>query len=239
MKLVFDLAALISRVTIGVIFVAHGWQKLTTGLGPTSLLFTKAGVPLPELAAAFTMTAETLGGVALIIGVLTRVAALALLVVSVGAIVFVHAGNGIFVAANGWELAGALSAACLLLVALGGGRISVDGIVRSMFAKRAESRAAEEEMASVTTAGAAPTVTAAPTQAAREAPTQAMPAPPTQAVPAPPGQAAPQEPRPAAPEQPRRQSPPPSASGMSDEDRKALDDLLAEDERKKNPPTGG
>lgn len=144
-RVLFDLAALISRVTIGVIFVAHGWQKWQNGIDATSTMFTQAGVPLPELAAGFTTVAETVGGAFLIIGLLTRVAALCLLVVSVGAIAYVHSWNGIFVANNGWELVGALAAACLLFVVLGAGRISVDGIFRSMFGKRAERKVADQE----------------------------------------------------------------------------------------------
>ncbi|MFI6324529.1 DoxX family protein [Nonomuraea sp. NPDC050556] len=146
-RVLFDVAALISRVTIGVIFVAHGWQKWQNGLDATTGMFTQAGVPQPELAAGFTTVAETVGGSFLILGLLTRIAALCLLAVSVGAIAYVHAWNGLFITNNGWELVGALAAACLLFVALGAGRISIDGIFRSLFGKRAEQKAAEKAAA--------------------------------------------------------------------------------------------
>ncbi|WP_327088799.1 DoxX family protein [Nonomuraea sp. NBC_01738] len=171
MKLVFDLAALISRVTIGVIFVAHGSQKWSNGLDPTTAMFTQVGVPQPQLAAGFTTFAELVGGSLLILGLAVRLAALALLGVTLGAAIYVHARNGVFVADNGWELVGALGAACLLFVALGGGRFSIDGILRSAFGKRSERREAEREMAVVTTA-----TTTAATPA--EVPRQAEPAAP-------------------------------------------------------------
>lgn len=163
-RVLFDVAALISRVTIGVIFVAHGWQKWQNGLDATAQMFTQAGVPQPELAAGFSTVAETVGGAFLILGLLTRIAALCLLAVSIGAIAYVHSWNGIFVTNNGWEFVGALAAACMLFVAVGPGRVSIDGIFRSMFGKRAERKAAEKE------------ATQAAPVAAQAAPAQAAPA---------------------------------------------------------------
>ncbi|WP_084958784.1 DoxX family protein [Thermoactinospora rubra] len=126
-KLPRDLALLVARVTIGVVFAAHGWQRWRGGLGPTEAMFIQAGVPWPRSAAMFTMVAELVGGSLLVVGLLVRLAAFVLVVVAIGAIVFVHAGHGIFVQDNGWELAGALGAGCLLLVATGGGRLGADG----------------------------------------------------------------------------------------------------------------
>jgi putative oxidoreductase len=146
-RVLFDIAALISRVAIGIIFLAHGLQKWQGGLGGTTAMMTQMGVPQPQLAAGFTATAETVGGAFLILGLLVRLAALALLVGTIGAMVFVHAANGIFIADNGWELVGALAAACLLFLALGGGRIGVDGIFAGAFRHRRARRAAEREAA--------------------------------------------------------------------------------------------
>ncbi|MFE3452726.1 DoxX family protein [Nonomuraea sp. NPDC059194] len=139
----FDLAALVARVVIGVIFVAHGWQKWQSGLGAVTGMFTKMGVPLPELSATFAAAAELVGGAFLIIGALVRLAALALFADMVGALVFVHAGKGVFVSEGGWELVGALAAGCLLLMALGGGRFGVDGLFVRSSRKKAERREAE------------------------------------------------------------------------------------------------
>ncbi|MEV0590223.1 DoxX family protein [Nonomuraea cavernae] len=135
----FDLAALISRVTIGVIFIAHGWQKWQAGLGATAQHFAQTGVPVPQLAAGFTMVAEIVGGALLILGLFVRVSALALLVVSVGALVFVHGSQGIFE----WELVGSLAAICLLFLAVSGGRLGLDGLLRRIHRRRAERELAE------------------------------------------------------------------------------------------------
>ncbi|MCG5219761.1 DoxX family protein [Streptosporangium sp. KLBMP 9127] len=134
-RTLYDIAALIARVIVGVIFVAHGWQKMSIGWGPISNGFTQLGVPLPQLAAGFTMVAELLGGVLLILGLLTPLAGLALVLVCVGAAVFVHGRNGVFVDEGGWELVGGLGSAALLLAAGGAGRFSLDHL---MFGRRRE-----------------------------------------------------------------------------------------------------
>ncbi|MFI6499805.1 DoxX family protein [Nonomuraea typhae] len=215
MRLVFDLAALIARVTIGVIFVAHGWQKWQAGPGSIAQMFTQSGVPYPELAAGFTTIAELVGGSFLILGMLVRVAALALLAVSAGAIIFVHAKNGIFVSDMGWELVGALGACCLLLLATGGGRIGVDGIVNAFFRRR---RTAELSLPE-TPVTPAPSSTVSPNvRTVTDVPRQ--PAPP----PNPPN--APNPGNPGNPGNPR----------LNDDDMKAIDALMSDDQPRKNPP---
>ena len=81
------------------------------------------------------MVAELLGGVLLILGLLTPLAGLALVLVCVGAAVFVHGRNGVFVDEGGWELVGGLGSAALLLAAGGAGRFSLDHL---MFGRRRE-----------------------------------------------------------------------------------------------------
>ncbi|MEU7897270.1 DoxX family protein [Nonomuraea sp. NPDC049152] len=144
-RAVFDLAVLVARVVIGVIFVAHGWQKFQGGLGAVTQMFTQMGIPLAGLSAAFAAAAELVGGAFLIVGLLVRLAALALVVDMVGAFVFVHGGKGIFVTSGGWELVGALASACLLLVAVGGGRFGADGLLVRARGRKAEQREAERE----------------------------------------------------------------------------------------------
>ena len=146
-RVVFDIAALIARVIIGVIFLAHGLQKWQQGLGATTEGFRRSGVPEPQLAAAFSTVGETLGGILLILGLLVRPAALVLLISMIGAFVFVHRGGGIFMAEGGWELVGALGSAALLFLALGGGRLGLDGIFNAARTRRARRRAAERDLA--------------------------------------------------------------------------------------------
>ncbi|MET7999871.1 DoxX family protein [Nonomuraea glycinis] len=146
-RAVYDIAALIVRVVVGVIFVAHGWQKWQSGLGTTSAGFAQMGVPQPQLAAAFSTIGETVGGALLIIGLLVRPAALVLLIGMVGAIMFGHWGKGIFVQEGGWELPAALGSVALLFLALGGGRLGLDGIIHGSYRRRARQRAAEKASA--------------------------------------------------------------------------------------------
>ncbi|MBB6345741.1 putative oxidoreductase [Nonomuraea muscovyensis] len=144
-RFVFDVTALIARVTLGVILVAHGWQKWQSGLGATTQQFTQTGVPLPEVAAAFTIAAEVIGGILLIIGFLVRLAALAWFVVGLGAIAFVHAPNGMFVSDGGWEFAAGLAALCLMLIGAGGGRFGIDGIIHGAWSRKRERRRLDRE----------------------------------------------------------------------------------------------
>lgn len=131
-----DPALLILRLVLGVVFFAHGAQKVLGwfggyGFSGTLNFFThNMGIPAPLAVLAF--AAEFLGGIGLIIGLLGRIAALGILVNMVVAIVMVHARNGFFMnwsgtqAGEGFEyhlLAIAIAAAILLK---GSGALSVD-----------------------------------------------------------------------------------------------------------------
>lgn len=99
-----DYGALLLRVALGTMYLAHGvvlkWWTFT--LPGTAQFFASLG--LPEVLAYVVFFAEALGGLALILGIQTRWVALALTPVLFGAL-WVHAGNGwVFSAANGgWE----------------------------------------------------------------------------------------------------------------------------------------
>ena len=125
-----DAALLVSRVAIGVILLAHGWQKLTEfTLDGTAAFFGDMGVPAAGAAAVLVTAVELVGGAALVIGLLTPLMAALNMVSLVGALLIVHASNGLFVENNGYELVLALLAGLLLLVTLGGGRFAVDGLI--------------------------------------------------------------------------------------------------------------
>lgn len=125
-----DLVLLLTRIGLGVIFIAHGWQKFdTNGLDGTAAGFERMGIPAPTLSAYFATAVELLGGVALILGLLTPVVGALLAVNMFGAFVFVHASNGVFVSQGGWELVIALALASLVLATAGPGRYSVDAVV--------------------------------------------------------------------------------------------------------------
>lgn len=121
---------LIARVAIGVIFLAHGLQKLNVwGLDGTSAAFDAMGVPASGLSAFLVMWLEILGGAALILGLLTPIVAALLAVDMIGAIIFTHFENGLWVGDGGYELVLALGAAALALAVVGAGRFSVDTLL--------------------------------------------------------------------------------------------------------------
>lgn len=125
-----DVTLLVTRVALGVVFVAHGWQKFTEwGLDGTAAAFGQMGVPLPTVSAWFAAVVELAGGAALIAGLAVPLVGLLLAIAMIGALVIVHAGNGVFVSAGGFELVLTLAAAALLIAVSGAGRFSVDRLI--------------------------------------------------------------------------------------------------------------
>lgn|SRR5512142_2800781 len=121
-----DLAALLLRIGLGTMFVAHALLKY--------FVFTPAGtvkffqsIGLPGSLAYATIAAELVGGVLLVLGVYTRFVALALVPVLIGA-TWVHSGNGwLFTSPNGgWEYPAFLTLAGMVVALIGGGRYAVD-----------------------------------------------------------------------------------------------------------------
>jgi putative oxidoreductase len=115
-------AALLLRVSLGLLFLAHAGIKIFvfTPAG-TAKFFGSLGVP-PELA-YLVMTAEVLAGIALVFGVWTRVAAIAATPILLGAIFTVHASAGFpFSNANGgWEFPAFWTIALIVQALLGDG----------------------------------------------------------------------------------------------------------------------
>ena len=115
-------AALLLRVALGVMFIAHGFylKIFVFTVGGTVGFFESLG--LPAFAAYATIAAESLGGLALILGFQTRWVSLALLPVLLGA-TWVHSGNGwLFTAeGGGWEYPIFLTVAAAAQFLLGDG----------------------------------------------------------------------------------------------------------------------
>lgn len=127
-------AAIALRIPVGIIFAAHGAQKLFGWFGGygfegTSQWMASIGLEPGYLMALLAGSAEFFGGLALIIGLLVRPAAALLAFTMVVAILAVHIGNGLFVANGGYEYGLALLAAAVSLTISGAGRASMDRLL--------------------------------------------------------------------------------------------------------------
>ena len=121
--------ALATRIGLGVVFIAHGWQKLgTDGVDTVAAGFAHSGIPAPTVAAWYATIVELVGGVLLIAGLALPVVGVLLFLDMGGAFLFVHAGHGLFSAAGGFELVLVLGLASLL-VGFAGGPLSLDRLV--------------------------------------------------------------------------------------------------------------
>jgi putative oxidoreductase len=118
-----DLAALVLRVSLGTMYLAHSvlLKLMTFGLDGTAGFF--VGVGLPAWLAYATFAGEAIGGMFLILGIQTRWVALALTPALLGAIIWVHGANGwVFTTENGgWEYPAFLIAASVVQFLLGDG----------------------------------------------------------------------------------------------------------------------
>lgn len=124
-------AALILRVPVGLILMAHGAQKLFgwfsgNGLAGTAGWMSSMGMEPGYLMAILAGGAEFFGGLALVLGLLTRPAALVAAFTMLVAIFSVHISNGLFAADGGYEYALTLMVALLALAIQGGGAMSMD-----------------------------------------------------------------------------------------------------------------
>lgn len=124
-----DIALLVLRLAAGFSFFMHGYQKVfTTGVGGVTQGFTQMGIPLPGIAAPFISFLELAGGLALMIGVLTRVFAFLLACDMFVATTLVHMENG-YLGRGGMELTFLLGMMMLALVLAGAGAFSADAAI--------------------------------------------------------------------------------------------------------------
>lgn len=125
-------APVVARLLVGVVMLAHGWQKLTemTPAGFGNEMLAMLGVPAPVLFGWLLTLIELGGGALLILGALTRIAALLNAAVLVGALLLVKVDIGLLTPAGadmpGAELEFGLLAGLLVVALLGPGKPSLD-----------------------------------------------------------------------------------------------------------------
>ncbi|HEY8428511.1 MAG TPA: DoxX family protein [Sandaracinaceae bacterium] len=127
-------ALTILRVVLGFVMAVHGWLKLADFDAWESSL-AQLGVPAPTFFAALSTAAELAGGVGLVVGFLTPIAAFGVLLNMLVGIFLVHRENGFLVQNGGFEYPLILAALALFFLVRGAGPVSVD---RAFFGYRAE-----------------------------------------------------------------------------------------------------
>lgn len=119
-----DYSLLVLRLFVGAVFIAHGALKLFGGLRGFTLFLVQAGIPSAEIMAPSVAAVEFLGGVALILGLGTRTAAILLTIIMIVAMATVTLKAGF---AGGYDLNLALLGGLLALVLAGPGKIAHGG----------------------------------------------------------------------------------------------------------------
>lgn len=121
-----DAGLSVLRAITGTIFTAHGAQKLFVyGFDGVAGGFAQMGVPFPDVVGPLVGFVELFGGLALIAGLLTRLAGVGLAAVMLGALFLVHLPAGFFLP-NGYEFVLMLAAGATTLAITGAGRYSLD-----------------------------------------------------------------------------------------------------------------
>jgi putative oxidoreductase len=134
-----DITLTIARLALGVVFFAHGSQKVLGwfggyGFGATMDAFTHQ-MGIPAAFAFLAIMAEFLGGIGLILGLLTRIAAFGIACEMLVAVAIVHHHFGLFMnwygnqKGEGFEYHLLALAITILLMVRGGGALSVDGAI--------------------------------------------------------------------------------------------------------------
>jgi len=142
-----DAATAVLRVALGVVFFAHGAQKMLgwfggSGFSGTMSFFTET-MHIPAVLAFLAIAAEFFGGLGLMVGLLSRVAALGIAVNMVVAIALVHHQFGFFMnwfgtqKGEGYEYHLLVIAMAVLVILRGAGAVSLDRALTSAPAAQA------------------------------------------------------------------------------------------------------
>lgn len=123
-----DRGLLLARIALGIVFVMHGGQKaFVYGHAGVTAGMASMGLPLPALSAALITIVELGGGIALLAGAFTRIAAFLIAGAMGVATVTAHLANGFFMP-SGFEYTLTLMLTSLALVMTGPGAYAVDSL---------------------------------------------------------------------------------------------------------------
>lgn len=115
------------RAAVGVIFIAHGTGKF----GPGFVGFLTGPLGLPAEMQIPIALAETVPGILLIVGVLTRISAALLSIIMLGAIFYVKKASNL-TGDGGFEIDLMLLAACVVIIVAGPGRVSISHLAKKI-----------------------------------------------------------------------------------------------------------
>ncbi|HLF54584.1 MAG TPA: DoxX family protein [Candidatus Nanoarchaeia archaeon] len=117
-----DIALLILRIALGIIFIRHGWPKVKNPLWGTH-------IGVPKIASIYSMIAEFFGGLAILLGLYTQTAAILILFGMLGALyyhIFVWKHKFYNLQGQSWEYPFFLALVAIAVIFLGGGAYSLD-----------------------------------------------------------------------------------------------------------------
>jgi putative oxidoreductase len=127
-----SLGLVLLRIGVGIIFALHGQQKLFgMGFSGVSDAFSHMGVPMPGIMGPFVALLEFFGGIALILGLLTRLVSLGFAIDMLVAILLVKLKSGF----SHYELEFLLCMSSAALLFMGGGEFAIDALLSRRKAK--------------------------------------------------------------------------------------------------------
>lgn len=128
LRVLRDIGLMMARIVVGVILIAHGWQRWQIAGIPAQVdVLETAGLPYATTLAWLVIGFEIIGGILLIFGLATPLVGLAMVVLNLGIIVLVRSGS-FFVHDQGWEYNAVLAVLGLVFLTHGSGRAGLDSL---------------------------------------------------------------------------------------------------------------